>query len=400
MVEVPSASSRLILKLADLQSPFKMAQSPRSFAYTGGPRPHKDWTRIERPVFRRSRIGRLALLPEPQEWQKQPDLSVILEMVHVTTTTYDLYQNFKQYIPRNGDIVFIEIFEDIHGARNGRAKIRFAPPPKEAFWQKTQRFMITTAIEQYNVTIKEESSRNKNYLVQSPIRKTIWYEPKMKLWVNKLHFGIMTAPNSVMPMYTARPIREDGSGDRNNLTFSVDLRRRKIEACFEVTFKDPRSQGSAEYVSTARVGEYNRVNKFKFWIPFDQLQQVQRFNLPDIKEPGDGGFELVITLKSPPPFYRKREDQRSCHSDESCVWSEFDSWSRQTDIVYDPYRLQRAIVTLRKEKPVIDIGISRPYCTQHSFADTYRPVDNICLCVQPRSRLRSLQADERCFTRF
>jgi hypothetical protein len=38
------------------------------------------------------------------------------------------------------------------------------------------------------------------------------------------------------------------------------------------------------------------------------------------------------------------------------IWSDFDTWYRQTDIVYDPYRLQTAKVTLHKERPVIDIG--------------------------------------------
>ena len=366
-----------------------MVLSPEGFGYPGVPRPLRDWTRIERPVRRTRREG-LGLRPEPQEWEKRTDLTIFLDMVHATTTTYDLYQNFKQYIRKHGDIVLIELFTGISGARNGRAKIKFAPPPTEAFWQKTRRFLITTAHEQYNVYVKEEAPRNKNNLVQSPIRKTIWYEPRMKLWVNELHFGILTAPNSVMPMYTAKPIREDGSIDRNNVTFVVDLQRRRIENSFNVTFKDPRSEGSTDYVSTASIGHYYRVNKFKFWIPFDQLQKVQRFNLPGINETGDGGFALVITLKSPPLFYRKREDERSCHSNETCVWSEFDSWFRQTDIVYDPYRLQRAIVNLRKEKPVIDIGISPPLHTKQPFSNMNRSVDNLCHRFQPGSRFRSL----------
>ena len=38
------------------------------------------------------------------------------------------------------------------------------------------------------------------------------------------------------------------------------------------------------------------------------------------------------------------------------TWSEFDTWYRQTDIVYDPRRLENAVVSLKKELPVIDIG--------------------------------------------
>jgi RNA-dependent RNA polymerase len=73
-------------------------------------------------------------------------------------------------------------------------------------------------------------------------------------------------------------------------------------------------------------------------------------------------FALVISLDSPPQYCRKREDETAGHAKGNLIWSEFDTWYRQTDLVYDPYRLQTAKVTLHKERPVIDIGmVSRKF---------------------------------------
>jgi RNA-dependent RNA polymerase len=134
------------------------------------------------------------------------------------------------------------------------------------------------------------------------------------------------------------------------VTFVVDLLHNRIAATFDVEFQDPRSHGDPHFESVARINEYNRINKHMFQISFSQITTISRFNTDE------KSFALVLSLESPPPFFRKRTDDRAGHADENLVWSEFDTWYRQTDIVYDPYRLQRAKITLHKEKPVIDIG--------------------------------------------
>ncbi|KAG0650209.1 RNA-dependent RNA polymerase 1 [Hyphodiscus hymeniophilus] len=315
-----------------------MIRSPRPIGRQGGLPAERDWSRVQRAPKRQYPQGfvPLRLKPGPESWQMRPEFSVRMRTIHPKTTTYDLHQTFKQY----GNIVLIEIFQDRNGAREGGAKIRFSPPPSKAFW-KDQNHIIT------NTDGREE--------YYSPIKKMIFYEPKMKLFVKYLHFGITVTPNSVMPMHTAIPDLEDGSKHRDNLSFVVDLVRRQIVATFHVTFTDPRSKGSSDYESSSPLNLYHRVNKFMFQIPFEQVQNIKRVN---IKE---GGFALIIALDSPPQFYRKREDEKSCHSNEACLWTEFDTWFRQTDILYEPYRLQRAIVTLHKERPVIDIGRWKTY---------------------------------------
>jgi RNA-dependent RNA polymerase len=89
----------------------------------------------------------------------------------------------------------------------------------------------------------------------------------------------------------------------------------------------------------------------KFQIPFDQLKHIQELTLDD------GSFQLVISLGSPPQFHRKKDDAQDGHSPDSLTWSEFsDGWYRQTDIVYNPWSLHNAVITLHKDRPVIDIG--------------------------------------------
>jgi len=152
-----------------------------------------------------------------------------------------------------------------------------------------------------------------------------------------------------MPLNSVYPIEDE-------LAFVVDLLRNRIVANFEVQFRDPRLSGASDYVSPSKKGSYNRINKYMFQIPFGQLKRIQRMDLnPQV-------FALVITLDSPPQYYRKRQDDTAGHAEGNLLWSEFDTWYRQTDIVYDPYRLQTAKVTLHKERPVIDIGMdSRSY---------------------------------------
>ncbi|RAL67814.1 hypothetical protein DID88_008541 [Monilinia fructigena] len=62
-----------------------------------------------------------------------------------------------------------------------------------------------------------------------------------------------------------------------------------------------------------------------------------------------------MQLDSPPQFYRWRDD-RDVTLPGALSWTEWDSWFRQTDIVYDPFMLVDAPIALHKERPVIDIG--------------------------------------------
>lgn len=345
-----------------------------------GPRPTTDHS-IQRPPSRRPGTGlRQAVLqnniirnpqPPPQvpllrpeyDWGKLPEFSIKLRNLYSTTTTWDLYRNFKKH----GTIVLIELFEGRNGVRDGGGKIRFSPPPRDPFWAQRgfeNRFEMKSAdgTERYHCFV-EPDTRGKTYFkVRSPVNKTVEYDEKMTLIPESLHFGIMLGADSFMTMESIN------STPGNQLSLTMELRRSQLVATFTVDFKDPRKHGDLQYTSESQISEYERKNKYKLQIPFTQLKKIYRVDLDDSK------VALVVSLEHPPPFYRKREDEESSHADENLVWTEFDSWYRQTDIVYDPFRLANDPVAFHKEKPTIDIGISC-FFPQVNLADKARPMD-------------------------
>ncbi len=190
--------------------------------------------------------------------------------------------------------------------------------------------------------------------VQSPIKKTVFYPPRMRFCPSTLHFGLMVSPESMMSHH------EIISTQKDDLKFVVDLLKKQIVAEFNVEFKDPRSQADTDYVSESEINQYERINKYMFQVPFSALKTISHMKLTD------DVFALAFSLDSPPSYFRKK-DGAAGHSGDSNTWSQFDSWYRQTDVVYDPFRLQTAKVTLHKETPVIDIGTSMVHFPQKNM---------------------------------
>lgn len=270
-------------------------------------------------------------------WQKWDSLIVELSLIPLEETTYNLWMNFRKY----GSIFQLEIFE-CKGRKNRRGKIKFSPPPAEPFWQKSVKHSYVRCTSEdgtRHYMIEVEPKISDPVKIQSPINKDTFYSPNMKLKALSLHFGIMISHGSVMSLATVD----------NSITLSLDLRRRQITVNFSFKFRDPRRDGKS-LISSTEIGAYDRVNKYMFQIPFDQLEKIQR------KEHDSNTDLLVISLDCPPRFYRKREDSRVGHFPDSLRWEEYDTWFRQTDIMYDPYPLHRQKIALHKNTPDIDIG--------------------------------------------
>jgi len=279
------------------------------------------------------------------EWKEWPEVTIRVRGLHPQETTHNLFKNFKE----EGHIVMVELFEGRDGRKDGTGLIRFCPPPLNQFWMPDGLYELTmeekqTQLQyQYRVSVSLDEKRKGTSRVQSPIKKHIFYEPKLILHPTLLQFGLMVGPKAVMPLHTLQ-------GAKRNVTFTVDLLHNRIVAHFDVEFQDPRRKGDLPLESTDEINRLNRVNKYMFQVSFSQVTSIGQFNIDN------NSFELVLSLESPPPFFRKRTDDEAGHADENLVWSEFDTWYRQTDVVYDPNRLHRTKITLHKEKPVIDIG--------------------------------------------
>lgn len=278
------------------------------------------------------------MLKPKEPWQTWPELTIRVANLPPNVTTWDLWERFQ----REGTIVFIELFDDRQGRRDGNAKIRFVPPPHRAFWT-LDNVTLSTPDGQgaFQVKIFPEPKKRR-FEIQSPIRKHIWYPETFGLYPLSLAFGFMHSQTTMMEMHKIRSTPRD-------IVFKVDLLRSRIVVAFQVSLSDPEAHLYSAH-DPSRPGELDRINKYMFTIPFGQLQNIDRVQV------NESQWALVISLDSPPQFFRQRLDPRASHTAGTLTWSEFDTWYRQTDIVYDPRRLENAVVSLKKELPVIDIG--------------------------------------------
>lgn len=302
------------------------------------------------------------------EWQKKSELSIILRGVQPTVTTLSLFMAFD----REGTVVLIDIFED-RGKRTGRVKIRFSPPPRTDFWFRNNgRYLLTDENGAgYWVQIQAERASTYDQLFQSPVRKHIFYPPMIKLNPEELIFGIMENEETVM---ACRRIQQS---PMEPIEFKVDLRRRRLTVKFNVSFIDPRLQGVEDFKTDVKVGQNDRVNLYMFQIPFENLKSIKNLDYEQLYI--QDYFGLVISLDSPPPYYRKQIGATAGHAPGNLTWSEFDTWYRQTDVDYDPYRLNYTKVSLHKEHPEIDTGRSVCFSGRSKLTLILRTLDNILI---------------------
>jgi RNA-dependent RNA polymerase len=274
-------------------------------------------------------------------WANWPQVQVKLYNLRPDETTWNIYRNFA----KQGDILFIDLSERLEGQRNRYGKIKFSAGVED-FWQSQSYQMLAGNGKFYTIRVELVNERGRDFQMTSPIRPHITYPQVMPLFPTKLHFGLMVNPESMMSHHTI-----DRSNSLKNLKFVVDAFRKRFTAEFVVNNQDPRHEPGSNFICARPVGELDRVNTYKFQIPFDQLKIIREV-------PASGGtFRLVLSLSSPPQFNRKREADIDCHSPDGLQWSEFDDgWYRQTDIVYDPYSLTAVPIALHKDRPVIDIG--------------------------------------------
>jgi len=296
--------------------------------------------------------SRPLLFRQVADWGKWHELSIRLTHLQPSTTTYDIYRNFKRF----GTIVLIEIFEGRSGIKDGSGKVRFSPPPDQAFWENLNSFgnfpmQGEDEASSYDCRIELMKNHHKGpNKVQSPLKPHVYYDATMKLVPSRLHFGTLEKPDVLIAMHTI------SVAPKEELTFVVDMAKKRITSMFEVTFKDPRT-GMKPVVNSEPgeekypVGELDRANHFMFQIPFAYLKTIYRVDL------SDNMTALVIPLENPPQYYRKRMDEAATHSADNLVWTEFDTWYRQTDIVYNPYLLARTPLSLHRRRAVIDIGV-------------------------------------------
>lgn len=295
---------------------------------------------------REQRFALTPLLKTPKPWQEWLELNIRLTNIPAQATTYDINRRFSM----EGDIIFVEIFEGRDGRRDGGARIRYSQPPVvRPFWDSQVTIEVGREKLLANIHVAVEPQK-RSFQIQSPIRKQTWYKEQMSLDMSGIDFGFMSDPSNMRIMYTVNPSGPPKVFMMQSLLFKVDLLRQKLELKFPVLLADAGKLQEAKNADTLEDGAGDRVDTYKFEIPFKQLHHIC------LSEVGDNQWGMTISVESPPRFFRKLRHLRSSHGTQELMWSERDIWFRTTDIVQDPSKLSNQAVSLDKERSIIDIG--------------------------------------------
>lgn len=284
-------------------------------------------------------VPRGPLLKSKQDWKGWQDLAVDVFDLPPETTTWDLYDAFQ----KQGKVQYIYMDQNTSGGKNGQARVRFSPVPDRDFWS-TGRYPVSIGIPPgvtaaFPVNLVKT---NRKWLIQSPVRKHIWYPEVMKLIPSTIDWGFMLDTKTMMHMRSTQSEIDSDTKTPVAPGFQVDLLRKKIVVYFPYRFSNP---------LIPLVRSKDRVNHFMLWLPFEQIDKIYRTDEDNMST------SIVVSLSSPPRYYRKKQNGKASHSADSNTWSEMDTWYRQTDIVYDPDPLMRTPVSLKKEEDLeIDIG--------------------------------------------
>ncbi|RFU28144.1 hypothetical protein B7463_g8205, partial [Scytalidium lignicola] len=280
------------------------------------------------------------LLQQQHDWQTWPELTIKVRGLHPNTGTWELWRAFE----REGNIVFIELFLNRLGSRDGNAQIRFNPPPSRAFWIDSNYTIEKVDGSGYYQVRVDPDPVSHCLKVQSPIKKHLFYDRRMTLFPSSLSFGTLLHPTSMMPM------RIVDAASKQDISLVVDLEKKKLVVNFKILTRVMTSDDVAskkEYIDDVAGLERRR---YFFEIPLAQLGMIHRVDLDSTS------FYLIISMKSPPMYFRKSSDDMSSHLPDGVLWTEFESWYRSTAITLNPQILQHTPLSLCTEAAVIDIG--------------------------------------------
>ena len=329
---------------------------------------HSSYTR-SRPRQSNSTSYRRSIGPVARrqgDWTHWTELAIFLFRLPTTITTKDVWSALQ----KEGQIITIELFEDTTGFRNGKGRVRFSPPPARAFWQngKYSIQLDGNAIPS-QVEIQLENQK-RSFLISSPASSQIKYPEEMTLKGDCLDFGFMYEPATMMAMYRVQPSAQ------SQIIFRQSMLHREIDISFQLDIRESRLDSPVSPKAFTGTGKRDRIETLRFRIPFAQPFIVH--------EVGTSAQPvLLISTECPPRFYRKF-DEAATHEMGANYWTHQDAWFRQTDILYDTRKLRDAALTLKKSRPIIDIGIFNLYCAaKRGEANVIltRPMDHVSLHI-------------------
>lgn len=243
---------------------------------------------------------------------------IMLDRLPKNITTREIWDSLTSM---DLSISRIELLENNHGERAGKAKVYIAPPPSRwPPWTGPHSTCIIKRKDSSYLRVPISSiTPNRADAVKTPNNRFIPRQLDIK--PKGLLFG-MLAHNSAMlelPQYKYQDVG-----------MMVKFFRKE----FEITFK----------VDLGRYG----TKQFMMRIDFSHVKKILRVT----RENGESA--LVILLPSPPKFYCLMPVS---HDDAQPLWQEWDLWARQTEITHEKRKLKGLPAGLEKQPgEFVDIG--------------------------------------------
>ncbi|OAX85437.1 hypothetical protein ACJ72_00162 [Emergomyces africanus] len=262
------------------------------------------------------------------EWASWDSVSVTLARIPRNVNTFTLWKSFSAY----GCIDFIEIFENARGRKEGEGRIRFKPPPREAFWTQRRYLLLLENDESVSLDIRMDPQRPV-LEIKSPIQQGVKYPATIELPAHSVEFGSMVGRRSFLQL---RSLVSNRSG---TVRLVLDLAHREL--C--IYAKVPNLSAKAGNSRSNTI-------PYRFRIRFSQLTSIWLTR-------NSQEISLTMPLDSPTICHQQITSLESEHfpSNEN-VWNSQDTWLRQIDIAHYPDQVVRTPVNLRKQNSYINFG--------------------------------------------
>ncbi|KAL2831180.1 RNA dependent RNA polymerase-domain-containing protein [Aspergillus cavernicola] len=260
-------------------------------------------------------------------WKSWESVAVNISNISEEMSTLDLWQAFK----KEGTVFSIDIFEDSHGNRKSRAKIRFRPPPSTDFWRRGTYLIARHDGKSISIFVSLEN-RPPEWDVPSPVRAGVNYPAEVKIPISSMNIGVLVNKTTMMPMRTVVTSAKEPA------FLVLNLRRKDLLVYFRLPLSG--------------AGQPGRwlPQEYRLRIPFSQLDRIFQ-----TRDPLTGNVSHFSFLNSPPIYHRRIRNIENSFVEETS-WRESDTWFRQAHIAHNPQELATLPVSLRRQSPIIDIG--------------------------------------------
>ncbi|KAL4922233.1 RNA dependent RNA polymerase-domain-containing protein [Aspergillus aurantiobrunneus] len=280
---------------------------------------------MSRPIYYPGRAPQFLRQQLAAPWRSWESVAVNLANVPEDVSALDLWKLFNN----EGNIHSIDIFEDSHGNRTKRAKIRFKPPPVEDFWRRGVKHILRQDGKPGFIHISLDN-KPPEWEVPSPVRQDVNFPAEFKIPIFSLDIGVLVNETTMMPMRTV------GLSTNGSASLVLNLRRKDLLIYFELAI--PNTAG--------RLAQ----QEYRLRVPFSQLDRFFQ-----TQNRSTGGISHFTFLSSPPIYHRRIRNIENTFIEETS-WRESDTWYRQAHIVHNPQGLATLPVSLRRQNPIIDIG--------------------------------------------